>query len=395
LANVALVFLLVGLAAFNAWWYWRDSQPLTDPRTISTWIRGGLVDAAEAALRERLRRAPNDGDARMNLARILGTRNDLAGCAAELHRVPHWWPTKPEARYREGSVYLMLDRARDAETAWVAVVKDDPLHPVPSDIFHDASFELLKLYATEDRWEDAFVVLWRAYDEASLADRPTLLTWRLRSELERVAPLEAIPRLRAFVAAAPDDYEARRAQARAEQALGQSDEARRQFEACLKLRPEDPRVLRDYLATLHELGDWQAFDALLSRVPKAADTEPEIWKFRGMAKEKAGDLEGASLDYRAAIERNPNIVEYHHRLAMAAERLGRRDEADEHRKTAAKLRGARARLSKAFADYLDARSHRDRGGPDLKMSMENLAAICDTLGFARAAEGWTELADAQ
>ena len=234
----------------------------------------------------------------MLLARALAGRGDLAPCARELHEVPSWWPTKADALLREGQAYLMIDRAKDAEAAWLAVVEDDPLHPRPHDIFHDASLELLKLYSTEDRWEDAFVILWNAYDRASPADLPTLLSMRLRSEMERVAPEETVPRLERYVAADPTDWEALRALARAEQSLDRPAEARRHFEACLKGQPENPRVWRDYLIALHEQGDMDAWAALLAKVPQAAQSEAEIWRFRGLLKEKAGDWTGAAEDYR-------------------------------------------------------------------------------------------------
>src|SRR6185437_1471840 len=59
--------LIVGLIGFNAWWYWRDTRPVADPRTIEAWIESGDYARAEAALRERLRRAPHDGGLRMTL----------------------------------------------------------------------------------------------------------------------------------------------------------------------------------------------------------------------------------------------------------------------------------------------------------------------------------------
>jgi tetratricopeptide (TPR) repeat protein len=394
IAAAVLMALVTCLAGFNAWWYWRDHRPVPDLETVAVWMSRQQYAQAELALRERLRRSPIDGEARIDLARVLAARNDLLGCARQLHQVPSWWPTKNEALYREGSVSMMLGRAKDAEAAWQAVVRDDPLHPGPPDIMHDATYGLLELYATEDRWEDAHVVLWRAYDEAALEDRPQLLAWRLRSELERVAPLETVPILRRYVAAVPDDWEALRSLARAELALGRKDVAERHFQACMKARPDDPRVWRDYLTMLHEQGEWDAFSALLARAPRAVESEPEIWKFRGMMCEKNGNIDGAAENYRQAIERNPNVLEYHYRLAVADERLGQRAEAAEHRKRTQQLREASAQLPKAYHDFLDAQAQRSTGGPDLATSIKQLASICETLGFARAAEGWNRLLDA-
>src|SRR5262249_55545915 len=134
--------LVTGLLAWNGWWYWRDTRPVADLRTISDWIARGQTVKAESALREHLRRSPRDGEVRMMLARVLATRGDLVGCAGQLHEVPYWWPDKFEALHREGQSYLMADRAKDAEHAWLTLIKDDPLHAVSSDLFHDACQEL-------------------------------------------------------------------------------------------------------------------------------------------------------------------------------------------------------------------------------------------------------------
>ena len=225
------------------WWLWHDLRPVPDFKTISDLMRAGRDAEAEPALREQIRRAPHDGDLKIALARLLAARQDLAGCARVLHDVPSWWPKKAEASYREGHAHLMVNRARDAEAAWLAAIRLDPLHPAPPDVFHDAAYELLKLYATEDRWEDALPIIWRTYDEADPRDREVILIWRMRSELERVAPLEALPRLIRYHAADPADVEATRALARAEQALGRSAEAERLFREVVEARPDDPRGL--------------------------------------------------------------------------------------------------------------------------------------------------------
>ena len=159
--------------------------------------------------------------ARMTLARVLAARGDLVGCARELGRVPYWWPRRAEALLRSGQAYVKADRARDAESAFLAILDDDPLHPPDPSVYHDAGQELLKIYAIEDRWEDAYGIIWKAYDHAAPPDRPLALTMRIRCELERMAPTETLKVLRRYVAADPADFEARRAMASAELAVGQ------------------------------------------------------------------------------------------------------------------------------------------------------------------------------
>jgi predicted Zn-dependent protease len=389
LGRLVVCAAIVGVVGFNAWWYWRDTRPLADIRTIEGWIGRQEFYRAVAELEELLRRTPHDGAARTMLARVLAARGDTAGCARELHRVPYWWPTKPDALHREAQAYLMIDRARDAEAALLAVIHADPLHPPGSGLAHDASQELLKLYAMEDRWEDAFGVLWTAYDRSAPADRPVLLSMRIRCELQRVTPTESSKLLRRYVAADPQDWEARRSLANAELALGQRAEAVQEMRACLEGRPDDPRSWRDYLTMLQSLGDLDAFNAALGRLPKGADEEPEIWVFRGQARERDGDSAGAAEDYRQALQRNPNLVAARYRLAMIEERLGHRQEAAAHRKRWQELRDGRTKLPQVYSEYYDAI---DKGGQDLRRAVKRLASVCEALGWLRLAEGWNRYA---
>jgi len=386
------VCLLASLSAFNVWWYARDTRPLPDLNTISDWMRRERYVQAESALREHLRRSVHDVEARMMLSRVLAARGDFMGCARQLHEVPYWSPQKAEALLREGQSYLQIDRAKDAEGAWLEAIKEDPLHPIPGNLFHDACQELLKLYAIEDRWEAAYPVIWTAYDHASPLDYPALLVMRMRPELERVAQKETIILLRRYVAADAADWEALRALARAELALGQKAEAAHHFQACLKGRPDDVRAWRDYLTMLLEQGDLDAFLALLATAPRSAESEPETWMFRGVAGEKAGDWQAAGDSFRKAIELNPYVPKYYYRLAMAEERLGLRDQALVHRKRTKEMNEARAQLPAAYADYFAARVHDKPGAPDIAAACKHLASICETLGWARAAQAWNLLA---
>jgi tetratricopeptide (TPR) repeat protein len=384
--------VVASLAVFNGWWYWRDHRPLPDRTTLSARLSQGKYHEVERALREYLRRSPRDGEARMMLARSLAGRKDFVACARTLHEVPSWWPTKVEALLREGQAYLQIDRAKDAETAWLQAAQDDPLHPVSSALYHDVCQELLTLYAIEDRWEDAFPVMWMAYEHAQPVDHAVLLMMRLRSEIERVAPKETVVHLRKYVAADPTDWEARRALARAELQLGRSDQAAHQFEACLTGRRDDVRAWRDYLAMLHDQGDLDAFLTLLAKPPPSADAEPETWQYRAVAHERAGDWKAASDDYEKAIELNPFVPKYHYRLAMAQERLGLRNQAKIHRERNKEMNEARAQLRTAYFDYFSARDDQGPGAPDMAAVCRRLATICETLGWSRASQAWNRVA---
>ena len=389
---LVVAVLIVGGIALYVWWYWRDMRAVADLRTIEIWIGNREYGLAGKELREHLRRNPRDGAARMMLARVLAASGDLAGCARELHQVPTWWPRKAEALYREGQAYLLIDRARDAEAAFLAVINPELLHPADPAVFHDASQELLSIYATEDRWDDAHVILWKVYDRATPAYRPTVLAMRIQSELERIARTESVKALRRYAAADPEDWEARRALANAELALGQRSEALRDMRDCLDARPEDPRVWRDYLTMLQSLGERDAFNAVLAGVPATAETEPDLWIFRGQARERAGDWAAAAPYYRQALKLNPNLLIAHYRLATIEGRLGDSAQAAAHRKRWQELHEARSELRQAFGEYFDAQKRLANDSPELLTSIERLASICQTLGWSRAAESWRRLA---
>jgi tetratricopeptide (TPR) repeat protein len=386
------LLLLASLSAFNFWWYRRASRPVPDYDTVSQWIRSERYPEAERVLRERLRSSKWDSQARMMLARVLAARNDFLRCARELNEVPFWSSEKPEALLREGQSHLSIDRARDAERAFLEVIRDDPLHPISPALHHDASQELLKIYAIEDRWEDAYFIIWSSYEHAQRVDHPALLSMRLRPELERVSHKESSSVLRRYIAAQPDDWEAFRALARAQAALGQHTDAVRHFQACIKGRPNDVQAWRDYLAMQLDQGDLESFLALLKRPPAGADHESDTWMYRGVASEQVGNWVTAAEEFRKAIELNPCVPQYYYRLAMAEERLGLRGEAIAHRQRTKEMNDARAQLPGAYASFFGSM---DTGGKTSREHLDGarkrLALLCETLGWLRAAQAWNRL----
>ena len=394
LAKLIVTVAVVSLAAFNVWWYWRETRPVQDLATVSQWLNEGRYAEAEVALREHRRRSPHDGEVMIMLARARAARGDLLGCARQLHQVPYWWPTKAESLYREGQAFLQLDRAKDAEQAWLELIKEDPLHPVDASLLSDAYRGLLRIYAIEDRWEDAYPIIWIAYDRSSGSkERLYWLTMRMRAELERVSPKESIIELRRYVAAAADDYEALHALARAEIALGDRPEAERHYQACLKMRPDYVRGWRDYLTLLEEQGELEPFLAVLRACPPSADTEPEIWYFRGVAGEKAGDWRMAASHFRKALDLNPFLAKCYYRLGMADERMGSQEQAVVHRRKSSEINAARREFPAAHADYFASRAPDNAGTIDPAAAAWRLAAICKILGWARAEEAWNRVAD--
>jgi tetratricopeptide (TPR) repeat protein len=326
----------------------------------------------------------------MLLARALAGLERMLDCAEQLHRVPFWSPRKPEARFLEGQAYLKADRAVPAEAALLACIRDDPLHPTPPD-HHKAATELLiELYATEERWDEAQEVIWTTYDRVGPLDRPAAIIMGLRTVVERIEPKTTAERLRRYVAADPSDLRARRALARAEQALGREAEASRQIAICLEAAPEDPGVWRDRLKILRSQDSPAALAAALAELPRSAEGDADVQEYLGQAREAAGDWPGAAEAYRKAVEKKPHDEDFHYRLALAESRLGRREPAREHLERSKALRQARGELLDAVLAYRDAVSTEPPGGPKLAAAVRKLTELCLALGLERVAAALDE-----
>jgi tetratricopeptide (TPR) repeat protein len=215
---------------------------------------------------------------------------------------------------------------------------------------------------------------------------------RIRSELERIAPTESVKLLTQYVAADAEDWEARRALANAELALGKGSEALRDIQDCLDTHSDDIRLWLDQLTMLQSLGELEAFSDLLRRVPNRAETAPEFWIIRAQTQERAGDWAAAAGDYRRALSLDPNLPGAHYRLATIEARLGNAVEASAHRKRWQALTKARTELRQAFALFVDVQQRLPSDSPELSASIQRLASICRTLGWTRDAEAWSQLA---
>jgi tetratricopeptide (TPR) repeat protein len=389
---LGLLFWLVvlGLIGLNAWRLWTDFS-LVPMKTVNGWLASGQIEEAERALRQRLSALPHDGDARLKLARILGKREDYLGCARELHKVPYWWPAKADAAFNEAQAFKMVNHGRDAEAAWRAVIANDPLHPASPTIFSGAVQELVAFYMLESRFDEARAAIWRAYDESIPADRPNILIMRMRAELERIAHEEAVAKLRSFVAADPGDWEARRALALEEQATRHVDGATREIQAVLEARPGEASVWRTDLELLHQRGDLDGMKAALAKLPPSADSDAEIWKFRGMVHESDGDLAGASDAYRRAVDLKPYEATYLYKLGMAEQRLGKVEDARKHTKQSQALNQAYSQLRNAYLQYLQSREQSKPSAAAYQTAVERLASLCETLGWKREAAAWRGL----
>jgi tetratricopeptide (TPR) repeat protein len=383
--------LLAGLLGLNAWWYWRDIQPKVGLDTISRLIEQHHDREAEESVRGYLARSPHDGEARIMLAKLLAQRNDVLGSAQELHKVPFWWPDKGKWLLMEGGAFKEFNRMADAEAAWKAVVEDDALHPVDPKFVTAAMRDLLELYAIEGRWDDAVRLIWTIYERTSdLEEREALLNMRIRTELERILPAVAVAKMEKYLAAEPADWEARRGLAKAQMALNQVDEARRNLSACVEERPDNPRGWADYLDFLHDTGDLDGLREAVARLPKAVAEHAGVLKHRALLLERDRQWAQAAELYHRILLLRPAERETIYRLSLIEDRLGQHDAAQVHRERAQAMRTARTELTEAYQKIRDLHES-DPNSPKYHAAIRRLAQLCEVLGWNRDAEGWNRL----
>ncbi len=393
LSRVVFWCVVLVLVGFNAWWLIRDLWLVPELGTIHRMIARHEMDEAERGLRRYLRRWPRHGEARILLSRLLARRGDRVGCADELHKVPYWWPGKREAQFMEGQSYFEANRARQAELAWRGCVKDDPLHPTSREYVNGAAKQLIALYLLEHRLPDARVVLWDAYQQAEPSERPAILGTRIRVEIERIDPKEAVATLSRYVSADPDDWQARRALALALQDVGQPAEADRRIRQCLEAWPDDPDVWLAWLTILALRNDSSGLTAAVNQMPSTVLRKGNslLWQYRGMALESSGQLEEARTSYREAIRLDPFDEQAHFRLARVEQRLGHSQEAGEHRERHRVLQEARSALPAAMARYREVARKDTSHRAELAEATRRLASLSETLGWSRLAEAWRKL----
>jgi hypothetical protein len=382
---------LMGLIGLNAWWWWRESRPLPDLKSIELLISQRRDADAEEAIRRRLAYSPHDGDAHALLAKIFGQRGDMLACARELGEIPFWWPSKGKYLLMEATAFKQVDRMRDAESAWQAVVKNGPMHPIDRTYVTAAVMDLLELFAIESRWSDAAKLIWSEYDRIDDPhDREALLVMRMRTELERITPMVAAAKLRKFLVADPEDWAARRALAKIEATLNNGDEARRLLESCLEHQPQDPRGWADELSVLSDLGDLEALRQTMASVPPAIASDPSLLRFRALLAERDRNWDEAARLYERLIQLRPWERENLYRLALIETRLGRSALAQEHRQRSEAMQAARVELNDAFQKVLDIR-RLDAPSTEVKAAIERLARVCRVLHWTRDADAWERL----
>jgi tetratricopeptide (TPR) repeat protein len=390
----SLLFWLVVLAIVGANIYWlaKENQARSSsPRAANRALAKGDLTLAESEFRSYLKHSPLDGEARLDLARLLGRKEDFAACAEELALVPEWWPSKREADFLLGEVYSRLNQARRCEAAWLRCLADRPLHPLPAAMLLGAAQGLIALYVVEERPVDAAEVVWQVKEQMPPEWLPNALIMRLRTETERIDPREAVSVLRRYVANDPSDWQAIRALARAEQAVGRTAEADEWIAEAIRLRPDDPMVWRDRLKILDRRHDRSGLITVVDMIPRSASEDTVIWQYRGMEREAMADLAGAAVALERSVVLDPYREEAHYLLAGVEQRLENSKAAEHHREVHTRLSEARQSLGRIALEYQTVFERAGAHTSEARGIAARLAELCRTLGFERDAEEWDRL----
>lgn len=354
---------------------------------IDSLIKQNKFDRA-ASLAERLSHseAP-DPRVWYALARARTGKGDLPGAIEALRKVAEWSPRKPDALFFEGKALLELKRGREAEAAFRAAAASDTSG---TGLGVNARLELLALYAMEERTDDFLDLFRQVLPQLESADRLEILTMRMRLDYEQTKPEINAEHLSAFVRADPSDAQARAGYAAALDKAGRLDDARREYLRAVADAPDSPQIRERAIDLLYRQGDHEEFARLLKERPQGSDARPEMAKFLAIQAQDLGDLERAATLLRQATLARPDVPEYHHRLAQALLRAGRKDEAAEVTAQRARLSEARDALRgawNAFANAFEAdAAHID---PAL---LEKLSAASAAAQRPNDAEAWSRQA---
>jgi tetratricopeptide (TPR) repeat protein len=217
---------------------------------------------------------------------------------------------------------------------------------------------------------------------------------RLRTELERITPAVAAAQVEKYLAADPQDWQSRRGLAKARLAQNLPESARDLLETCLAERPEDPSCWADYLELLHTVGDLDGLRQAVARLPAAVAEHPTVLTHRARLLERDRRWPEAASLYRRVLQVRPHERETHYRLALIADRLGQREQAQIHRQCWQAMGAARTELNEAFQKVVDLHQS-DPNSPRYLAAIRRLAQLCKTLGWDRDAEAWARLAPSQ
>ncbi len=323
-------------------------------------------DRAEALMQQvATLRAPTPEDHTLR-AQLLMARDRNDEALAELAAVPDEHPLAPQARLQSGQLELRRDRARVAEAFFRRAIALQPdLVQARRELIFILGYELRRPELNaEFRALDAFDPL--RFDQAFLWCLSRGVVWE---------PGEAAAKLARFVAADPDDRQARIALAEMLRRLNRYDDA---IATLAPLGDDDPeaRAIRAQIAL--DRGDDKAVESLLAGGPRV---HLDLALLRGRLALARGDDKAAVASFRDAVAAEPNNRDAVFGLAHSLQRVG-----DPEAKRYLELSALHERLG-----TLVQRAATPGSGNDVALIRE-LGAACAAVGRLPEARAWYNIA---
>lgn len=135
----------------------------------------------------------------------------------------------------------------------------------------------------------------------------------IKTDLARHIPIteKTVQSIQNIIEADPNNREAHFVLANCYDQLGLPDLATEQYAEAVKLSPNDPHALVEYVKALIKNGDTKSAMQLLDAADKRFPKDPEVsfWYANSLA--TAGKFDDAVRRYKFALARNPNILGIH------------------------------------------------------------------------------------
>jgi tetratricopeptide (TPR) repeat protein len=138
---------------------------------------------------------------------------------------------------------------------------------------------------------------------------------------------EAILQYQAALRLQPEEPSAHFSLGNALSQAGQFDDAIRQYQAALRRQPDYAEAMKNLGGTYYKQGNLAGAITQFQAVLQLQAGDPTAHYNLGKARFKQGDTNGAALEYQAALHLNPNYAEAHNNLGYTLQAQGHLDEA--------------------------------------------------------------------
>lgn len=338
--------------------------------------------AAEKSLSAFLAWHPTHAEGHFLLGGVYGELRNWELALREFRQVPVTVSIGEQARWRIGDVSMMLNRAADTEAAL-----RETLEHWPNSL--EARRGLIALYRWQDREFDAQPLVWEAFELTPVEDRAFLLAEWFRFRFAQHPPADTLRRLRAFLAAQPDDMQSAIALALWNVRQHQLEPARVLLERVFTEFPQNIDARAAWATCLLELGEWDRAHEVLDEWP-ADQRDLRYWKLHGIElQDYARDYPGAIDSLGRWIEAFPDDWQIHFRLSTCLRHAGRIAEAD---REAARTEQLKQIVKYEVVDEILNVAFKFLNRPE---QLHRMGEFYRSIGYEREAKAWFELALAQ